>query len=166
MSIKDHLIKLTMWWQGAQKLRNDRPGGAAALPPPVSFATEHYTCEILFFYIFHKSTFQTLLQLIGFSIWKVNPSHKELNLEFWSNVILNNCMAVKKQTSCISYCNWSTGIVMKWNTSYDSSILSSSISTVYDFHAESTVFLRFYQVACSKLAGHLQPSQNKTSIKL
>ena len=38
MSIKDHLIKLTMWWQGAQKLRNDRPGGAAAptAPPSVS----------------------------------------------------------------------------------------------------------------------------------
>ena len=34
MSIKDHLIKLTMWWQGAQKLRNDRPGGAAAPPAP------------------------------------------------------------------------------------------------------------------------------------
>jgi len=31
MSIKDHLIKLTMWWQGAQKLPNDRPGGR---PPP------------------------------------------------------------------------------------------------------------------------------------
>ena len=40
MSIKDHLIKLTMWWQGAQKLRNDRPVGAANPPaPPVSFAT-------------------------------------------------------------------------------------------------------------------------------
>ena len=36
MSIKDHLIKLTMWWQGAQKLRNDRPGGAAAPPAPPS----------------------------------------------------------------------------------------------------------------------------------
>jgi len=36
MSIKDHLIKLTMWWQWAQKLRNDRPGGAAALPAPPS----------------------------------------------------------------------------------------------------------------------------------
>ena len=38
MSIKDHLIKLTMSWQGAQKLRNDRPGAAAApsAPPSVS----------------------------------------------------------------------------------------------------------------------------------
>jgi len=36
MSIKDHLIKLTMWSQGAQKLRNDRPGGAAAPPAPPS----------------------------------------------------------------------------------------------------------------------------------
>jgi len=32
MSIKDHLIKLTMWWQEALKLRNDRPGGR---PPPM-----------------------------------------------------------------------------------------------------------------------------------
>jgi len=37
MSIKDHLIKLTMWWQGTQKLRNDRPGGAAAPPAPRQF---------------------------------------------------------------------------------------------------------------------------------
>ena len=36
MSIKDHLIKLTMWWQGAQKLRNDRPVGAANPPAPPS----------------------------------------------------------------------------------------------------------------------------------
>jgi len=34
MSIKDHLIKLTMWWEGAQKLRNDRPGAAAPPAPP------------------------------------------------------------------------------------------------------------------------------------
>ena len=40
MSIKDHLIKLTMWWQGAQKLRNDRPGGATA--PPASRQFRHY----------------------------------------------------------------------------------------------------------------------------
>jgi len=37
ISIKDHLIKLTMWWQGAQKLRNDRPGGAAAPLLPRQF---------------------------------------------------------------------------------------------------------------------------------
>ena len=30
MSIKDHLIKLIMWWQGAQKLRNGQP---PPLPP-------------------------------------------------------------------------------------------------------------------------------------
>jgi len=36
MSIKDHLLKLTMWWQGAQTLRNDRPGEAAAPPAPPS----------------------------------------------------------------------------------------------------------------------------------
>jgi len=28
----------------------------------------HKSCEILFLYIFHKSTFQTLLQLSGFKI--------------------------------------------------------------------------------------------------
>jgi len=47
MSIKDHLIKLTMWWQGAQKLRNDRPGGAAA--PPVSFATASSPRHVLYY---------------------------------------------------------------------------------------------------------------------
>jgi len=36
MSIKDHLMKLTMWWQEAQKLQNDRPGGEAASPAPLS----------------------------------------------------------------------------------------------------------------------------------
>ena len=36
MSIKDHLIKLTMWWQGAQKLRNDQPGGGGRPPAPPS----------------------------------------------------------------------------------------------------------------------------------
>jgi len=39
-------------------------------------------------------------------------------------------MSLEKQTSCISYCNWSTGIGIKWNTSTQLSILSSSISTV------------------------------------
>ena len=90
----------------------------------------HKSCEILFLCVFHKSTFQTLVQLSGFSIWKINPSLKESSLEFWCNVTLNNCMSLKKQTSCIGYCNWSTGIGMKWNTSTDLSILSSSISTV------------------------------------
>ena len=37
MLIKDHLMKLPMWWQRAQKLRNDRPGGAAAPLPPRQF---------------------------------------------------------------------------------------------------------------------------------
>ena len=37
MSIEDHLIKFTMWWQGVQKLRNDRPGGVAAPPAPRQF---------------------------------------------------------------------------------------------------------------------------------
>jgi len=43
-------------------------------------------------YIFHRheSTFQTLLQLSRFSIWKVNPRLKESSLEFWCNVTLNN----------------------------------------------------------------------------
>jgi len=41
MSIKDHLIKLTMWWQGAQKLRNDRPGAAA---PPAPRQFRHCPC--------------------------------------------------------------------------------------------------------------------------
>ena len=59
--------------------------------------TVHKSCEILFlYYIFHKSTFQTLLQLSGFSIWKVNPSRKEPSLEFWCNVTLNSCMSIKK----------------------------------------------------------------------
>jgi len=91
----------------------------------------HKSYEILLLCIFHKSTFQTLLlQLSGLSIWKINPSLKESSLEFWCNVTLHNCMSLKKQTSCISYCNWSTGIGMKWNTSTDLSVLSSSISTV------------------------------------
>jgi len=52
MSIKDHLIKLTMCWQGAQKLRNDRPGGRPPPCPPsvsplvtaenVKFAVSHW----------------------------------------------------------------------------------------------------------------------------
>ena len=45
-------------------------------------------------HIFHKSTFQTRLQLSGSSIWKVNLSRKEPNLEFWCNVTLNNCMSL------------------------------------------------------------------------
>ena len=36
---------------------------------------------------------------------------------------------------------------MKWNTWTDLSILSSSISTVKDCHAESKVYLHFHQVA-------------------
>jgi len=55
-------------------------------------------------------TNQTLLQLSGFSICNINPSLKESSLEFWCNVTLNNCMSLTKRTSCISYCNWSTGI--------------------------------------------------------
>jgi len=39
MSIKDHLIKLTMWWQGAQKLNNVVTGGdrgpKRGRPPPL-----------------------------------------------------------------------------------------------------------------------------------
>ena len=52
---------------------------------------------------------------------------------------------------------------MKLNTSTDLSILSSSISTVKDCHAESQVYLHFHKVAYSELAGHLQPSLNKSS---
>ena len=37
MSIKDHLMKLTMWWHGAQKHRNDRPGGRPPPLPPRQF---------------------------------------------------------------------------------------------------------------------------------
>ena len=44
MLIEDHIIKLTMWWQGAQKLRNDRPGGAGA--PPVRFATSNTAFDL------------------------------------------------------------------------------------------------------------------------
>jgi len=42
----------------------------------------HKSCKILFLYIFHKSSFQTLLQLSGFSIQKVNLSRKEPNSKF------------------------------------------------------------------------------------
>jgi len=34
----------------------------------LTFTVLHKSCEILFLSIFHKSTFQTLLQLCGFSI--------------------------------------------------------------------------------------------------
>jgi len=37
----------------------------------------HNLCEVLFLHIFYNSVFQTVLQLCGFSIWKVNPSLKE-----------------------------------------------------------------------------------------
>jgi len=71
----------------------------------------HYnSCAILFLHIFHKSAFETVLQLSGFLIWKVNSSLEESSWEFWCNVTLNNCMSIKKQTSCNNYCNWSTGI--------------------------------------------------------
>ena len=89
----------------------------------LTVTVRHKSCEILFLNIFHKSTFQTPLQLSRFSIWKVNPSLKESSLEFWCNVTLNNCMSLNTNYStCISYCNWSTGIGMKWNTSTDLSI--------------------------------------------
>ena len=64
MSIKDHLIKLTMWWQGAQKLRYDRPGGAAAPPPPVSFATDDLSNDRRYLWLcMQGNTSQTVLPL-------------------------------------------------------------------------------------------------------
>ena len=51
--------------------------------------TPHQYCEILIMYIFHESTFQTLLQLSKFSISKVKTNLKESSLEFRCNVILN-----------------------------------------------------------------------------
>jgi len=52
----------------------------------LTVTTVHKSCEIVIMYIFHQSTFQTLLQLSRFSIWKVNPSLRESCLEFWCNV--------------------------------------------------------------------------------
>ena len=71
---------------------------------------------------------QNLLQLSGFSIWKLNPNFKERSLKFWSNVTLNNCMSLKKQPSCISYCNWSTVYEMKYlNKFVNSSVATSPV---------------------------------------
>ena len=73
------------------------------------------SCEILIMYIFHESTFQTLLQLSRFSIWKVNPSLKESSLEFWCNVTLNNCMSLKKQTMVLALVTAAEVLVLVWN---------------------------------------------------
>jgi len=45
-------------------------------------------------------------------------------------------------------------------------MLSNAILAVQDCHAESKVFPHFHQVTCRKLAGHLQPSLNKSSTRL
>jgi len=39
---------------------------------------------------------------------------KESSFQCWCNEKLNNCMSSKKQTRCISCCNWNTGIGI-WN---------------------------------------------------
>ena len=86
MSIKDHLIKLTMWWQGAQKLRNDRPGGAAAPCPSVSFATvcnTHSNFCIIFVIVGNFDETITKSLLILFILQPKLREQKETNNSQW-----------------------------------------------------------------------------------
>jgi len=67
-----------------------------------------------------------------------------------------NCMSLKKQTGCISYYNWSTGIGI-WNELTPQLICQYLIvpSQQFKIVMQKAVFLHFHQVACGKLAGHL-----------
>ena len=117
---------------------------------------------------FTNEPFRLFCNSVGFRFEKSIQVLKESSLEFWCNVTLNNCMYVKKQTTALALVTASEVLLLVWNETppTDLSILSSSISTVKDCHAESTIFMHFHQVACSKLAGRLQPSLNKSSIRL
>jgi len=126
----------------------------------------HKSYEILIMYMFHESTFQTLLQLSRFSIWKINPSIKESSLEFWCNVTLNNCMSLKKQTTVLALVTATEVLVLVWNET-PQLICQNSVVPDQQFKiviAEITIFLHFHQVACSKLAGHVQPSLKKAGL--
>ena len=84
------------------------------------------------------------------------------------NVTLNNCMSLKKQTKVLALVSATEVLVLVWNE-IPQLICQYSVVPYQQFKtviAESTMFLHFHQVACSKSAGHLQPSLNKSRIRL
>ena len=103
MWIKDHLIRLTMWRQGAQKLQNDRPRGRMPPLPPVSFATG-YRAILLYFKNTHFShkTFPTTIAEM------TSPKYPRPRKVWWPRPVFSahaHCQRVQEEKliHCITY---------------------------------------------------------------